>query len=119
LYAATWTEYALPDDFAVTVFAAAVAGGDATSVFVFVTGGGGDGAGTRAAAADTIGAGFDGTVSIALVSLAELALAIVGVEGAVATAGAVAVTAGIEVAVSTTGGFTEATDAAGDGQRCP
>jgi hypothetical protein len=89
----------LPNDVASTGFAAAVTGGRTTSDLVT---GGGDGAANGVAVgdvADVTTADFGGTVSTALVSLVELALATVGVEGvegAGATEEAVVVTAGVE-----------------------
>jgi hypothetical protein len=82
-------------------------GSEATSVF---------------ATGDAGNADFAGTESAALTSLAALPPAVaVRAEGAVAVRaeGTVAVTAGAGAGavVSTAGGFAEATDAAGDGQR--
>ena len=76
-------------------------------------------AGTGAASGLVVGDAGDGgndfagrTVSAPLVSLATLATG-------VGTEGAVAVTAGVGVAVSVAGGFVETTAAAGGGQRWP
>ena len=83
------------------VFGRIGAGTEGTSVFAAGAGSAGD-------------AALAGTVSIGLTSLlAALPLAVAGVDDAVA----VTVEIGGRVVASTVGGFAEATDAAGDGQR--
>jgi hypothetical protein len=97
----------LPDDEAFTArFAVVVVG------FVAVAAGTGAASGLVVGDAGDGGNNFAGTVSTPLVSLATLTA---GVE----TEGAVAVTAGIGLAVSVVGGFVETTAAAGGGQRWP
>jgi hypothetical protein len=108
LYAATWTEYVLPEGVAVAVFETVAAGAGVASVFT--TGDAGD----TVFADDTVFTGdtaFAGTVSTALTSLAALTPVSVEVDGAVAGA------AGAGGVASAVGGFIEATDTAGGGQR--
>src|ERR1700693_1329887 len=97
LYAATCTEYTLPDEVAAAAAAVfATLRTDASVTSAFATGGAGDPA-------------FAGTLSTALTSLAALTPVLVGVDGAVA------VTAAVGTGTSAVGGFAEATAAAGDG----
>ncbi len=103
MYAATWTEYVLPDEAAAAVFETVAAGTAVTSFFAGGAGSAGDPA-------------FTGMVSTALTSLAGLTVVFVGVVF-VGVEDAVAVTAGIDTVTSPIGGFAEAIDAAGEGQR--
>jgi hypothetical protein len=99
LYAATCTEYTLPDKVAAAAPAVfATLGADASVTSAFATGDAGD---TASA----------GTRSTALTSLAALTPVVVGVDDAVA------VTAAVGAGTSAVGGFAEAIVAAGDGQR--
>jgi hypothetical protein len=88
----------LPDDAIVAGFGTAGTGAEITSVF---------------AAGSGCDAGCGGTESAVFTSLVALPLAVVGAEGTLA------VTAAAGFVVSIAGGFAEATDAAGGGQRWP
>jgi hypothetical protein len=112
----------LPDEEAVAVLVTTGVfgriGADAEGTSVFAAGVGDMGSTGDAALAGTVSTGltFLGTLPLAstgLTSLATLPPEVVGVEDAVATATGI----GGSVGASTVGGFADATDAAGNGQR--
>ena|SRR3977135_549929 len=101
-------------DFAMVVADfAVVATGAGVTACVFVSGAAGD-VGNTDFAGTVSAAGFARAVSTVFAPLAVLPTAVVGAEAAVAATGG-----GVGIVVSIAGGFPEATDAAGSGQRWP